>query len=210
MEQFVNIYGQKGKIMKIYYSILGLALFSLVACSPRYKIEKIYIPPKNNLKCVEKCKQEKYKCEKECESKKKSCLDKAIIRSKRIYTQQEKIYQKRLEVYFKQYDRYLSEYNQWRDKFLRLNEDYQYYSRKCSIDKSWCDERDYYKKILDNWIKLKPKKPIKPKEPSFNKILKEQQSLCLRDCCCNTNFDICFQSCGGKVLLKKICVENCD
>lgn len=194
---------------KLYFFLL-LAIAFLYSCSPKYKIEKVYIPQKADKECIEKCEKKREECRKECLKEKKKCLNEAIKRAKEIFKQQEKIYKERLKAYFNQYDRYLTEYRQWQEKYLRLKEDFQYYSRKCKIDKNWCDEKDYYKQLLDDWLRFKPKKPIKPEEPSFNSILEKQQSLCRYDCCCENEFDACFQSCGGKVKIKKICIENCD
>ncbi len=196
--------------MRRYYTTIFAFIVLFTSCSPKYRLEKIYIPSKTDQTCIEKCRKEKYRCEKECLKQRDRCLKDALLKAKKIYTYQKQIYREKLKRYFKQYDRYITEYKLWQDKYLRLNEDYQYYTRKCKIDKNWCNEKEYYKKLLEDWIRLKPEKPQKPKEPSFREILKQQQSLCLKDCCCNTDFDICFQSCGGKIIFKKICIENCD
>ena len=78
------------------------------------------------------------------------------------------------------------------------------------MDKSWCDEKNYYSRLLNELYTQKPKEPFKPVEPSYEKILKAQQELCDKDCGCKNEYNLCFQKCGGKIEYKKICVEHCQ
>ncbi len=76
---------------KLYFFLL-LAIAFLYSCSPKYKIEKVYIPQKADKECIEKCEKKREECRKECLKEKKKCLNEAIKRAKEIFKQQEKIY----------------------------------------------------------------------------------------------------------------------
>jgi len=137
-------------------------------------------------------------------------LKNAIENSKQIYKELEKSYEKEYQQYLKRYAFYLKELEMWQNRYMRIKQDYEYYYRKCFIDKSWCDERDYYKKLLEDWGRKKPYKPYEPKKPDFEHVLNKQQNLCDKDCNCQNQYEICFQECGGKLEIKRICVENCQ
>ncbi len=182
------------------------------ACSPVYKIKTIYIPPvsEEGIKCAEKCEEDLHRCNEKCHKEYERCLDEATQRAEKIYKKLKQSYKERYRNYIREMNIYVFELKVWQDKYIKLKEDFEYYSKKCSLDKSWCDERDYYKRLLDDWIRRKPEKPEKPQEPSLKKLIEQQQSLCSKECGCKQMYDICFQNCGGKIIIRRICVENCE
>ncbi len=193
---------------QLFFIVIALFLFS---CSPKYEIKTIYKPPKTEegKKCIQDCEKKLLICKKECAKGYENCLNESVKRAESIYKKELEDFKREYEIYLQEYDRYLKELSLWQDKYLRLKEDYEYYLRKCSLDKNWCDEKEYYKKLLKDWEYRKPQKPVKPQKPSYQNILKQQQNLCDKDCGCKEEYDICFQNCGGKIEIKKICVENC-
>ncbi len=189
--------------------LIGIFIF---ACSPRYEVKTIYELPetKEGKECVNQCQVQYEFCKKECNQNYQKCLDEAVKRAKEIYREAERDYQKRFQKYYKEYSKYTEAYRTWLQKYERTKSDYDYYSRKCAVDKDWCDEKNFYGRLLNELYTQKPKEPFKPVEPEFEKILKAQQELCDKDCGCKNEYNLCFQKCGGKIEYKKICVENCN
>ncbi len=193
---------------KIFLFLIG---FIFISCSPKYEVKTIYKLPEteDGKKCISQCQIQYEFCKKECNQNYQKCLNSALKRAKEIYKEAEKDYQIKFKKYYREYSLYTEAYRSWLNKYERTKSDFEYYSRKCSIDKKWCDEKNYYSRLLSELYSHKPKEPFKPQEPSFEKILQVQQSKCDKECGCKNEYDTCFQSCGGKIEYKKICVENC-
>jgi hypothetical protein len=188
---------------------LGLLIIS---CSPKYELRTVYKLPETEKgkECVNQCQTQFEFCKNECDKNYQTCLNIAVKRAKEIYKQAQKDYEIRFKRYYREYSKYTDAYRSWLQKYERTKSDYEYYSRKCAVDKEWCDEKNFYRRMLNELYSQKPKEPFKPAEPSFEKILKAQQELCDKDCGCRDEYNLCFQQCGGKIEFKKICVEHCD
>ncbi len=182
----------------------------ILSCSPRYKVEKIYIPPKGKEKCVENCRDRLDTCLKTCDRKYESCLKEAVKQAKEIYEKQLRLYKENYKRYLSLYETYLKDIDKWLKAYKEAQINYEYYRKKCVVDKSFCSEKEVYKRILEKLKEIKPEKPSKPEKPVYSDILETQKRLCDKSCQCRENFDICFQSYGGKILIKRICVENCE
>ncbi|NPA53318.1 MAG: hypothetical protein GXO21_01470 [Aquificae bacterium] len=185
--------------------------FLLFSCSPKYEIKTIYKPPptKKGKECIKICEKNFVECRNQCKKSHEKCLNEALKRAEDIYKKQLEDFKKEYEIFLKEYDRYLKEFSLWQETYIRLKEEYEFYKRRCFVDKKWCDEMEYYKDLIRRWEYKKPERPVKPQKPSYQDILKQQQLLCDKDCQCKEIYDICFQNCGGRIEIKKICIENC-
>ena len=191
-----------------------LFLFSLIiftSCSPKYKIEKIYHPPTDKI-CLEKCSTDYHRCQNICQKNYSDCLKKSIERAKAVYSQLQKEYRIRMEEYYKNYDLYIKKSEDYRRQLKTLKDNYKFYERLCSQykDKESCQKKEKVKKYLKQLEVNRPAPPEKPVEIGFNSILDKERKACSCDCGCKEIYDACYQSCGGKVEIKKICVEHCD
>ena len=179
--------------------------------SPKYKIEKIYYPPTDKA-CVDRCQKEFQKCQDTCQRNYNECLLKAPERAQKIYDQLEREYTQKLQEYYKQYRIYQNQLRE-REKIIeRLKRDLKFYERLCAQykDKEACYRKKNIKKALERLKYNTPVAPQKPEEISFKEILDKERALCRCDCGCKEIFDACYQACGGKVEIKRICVEDCD
>ncbi len=192
--------------------LLPVFLLFLISCStsPEYRIEKLYIDGKTD--CVKKCYIEKQNCEEKCEIQYQTCQKNAYKRAKDIYLVLEEKYYEKLKIYERLYREYLTKYDSWFSRYSMVFDTYQYYRNRCQKDSKDRYSCDIYRQInseLDHLRFLKPTPPEKPIPPDFKKILKQEKSICTKDCKCDQKFDICFSTCGGKIDIKKICIKNC-
>jgi len=195
-------------IRKIF---LLFVLTIFISCSPKYKLEKIYHPPADRI-CLEKCHTDYQKCQNTCQKNYTDCLEKSIKRAKTIYSQLQKEYEIKITKYYKDYDLYLQKSEDYTNQLKSLKESYRFYERLCAQykDKESCQKKDKVKKYIKQLEINRPSPPKKPAEVEFNSILEIERKACSCDCGCKEIFDACYQSCGGKVEIKKICVEHCD
>ncbi len=194
---------------RVFFGIFLLFLFS---CSPKYSIQTVYIPPSSEKgkSCVKECEEKFDRCKKDCLKFYQVCIKEAFQLAEKTYTRALKDFEKLHKLYLEKYRLYLKEKSMWEERYLKIKSDYQYYRQKCSLDKNWCDEMEFYKNLLKDIEAQMPEKPLKPKEPSFKDILKTQQDMCKKSCNCREAYNICFQNCGGRIKIKKVCIENCQ
>ncbi len=196
-----------------YFTLLLFVLFFL-GCSPRYVIKNEYVSPKNinSKSCVDKCLIGKNKCQKNCEKNYNNCLSLAFDRAKRVENIEYRKYKNRYVKYINQLDKYNYNMMIWQNSYSQNSKDLHYFYKSCKkyADKYACERYMEIKKTVDDLLQNKPQKPISPQKPSFNQILLNQQNMCQRDCGCQSDYDNCFVNCGGKIILHKICVENCN
>lgn len=185
----------------------------IYSCSPRYEIAYIYNPPstEEGKKCVEKCKIERIKCNNICAKKRNRCYKEAIEVGKKIYKLKLEEYKVEYKDYLEKYRDYRNELWNWESRKRELENNYLYFSSLCATEKRFCSEKDFYYRLLREWEYKEPIKPEKPSKPNLSKIIEEQkQKLCRLNCNCTEEFNICFQNCGGKLEIKRICVEYCE
>ena len=198
------------------YLKFTLALFFIsfiFSCSPRYETVYIYNPPKSleGKRCVKDCELKKKKCEEKCKEEKRKCYKEAIKTAKEIYSLKFEEYKIAYNDYLTKYKIYRRELNNWQAKYDELLSNYGYFSRICSSDKKFCSEMSFYKNLLHQHNLHKPKPPKPPVKPDLSEIIAEQKrKMCKLNCDCTDEFNICFESCGGSINIKKVCVENCD
>ena len=191
--------------------LILLVAFFISSCGPKYKVVKSYIPPKDEA-CVEKCKLRLAECKNRCFENYRKCLKESTERAKKIYEALYEDYQRSLQDYHFQYREYLFTLERFKRIERSLKEDYEFYNRICTKykDREACRRRNYLKRFLRNLSYEKPLKPLKPVKPKYQRILSKERKTCSCDCGCMQDYDVCFQSCGGRIETKRICVEDCD
>ncbi|WP_457643854.1 hypothetical protein [Persephonella sp.] len=191
--------------------LFALLLIIISACSPKYRVEKIYHPPQDKI-CVQKCQAEYTVCQDKCEDNYLRCLRDSIDRSQKIYSALQKEYSSRLKNYYREYNLYIREMEEINARLKRLNEELKLFSKICSKyrDKDACKKKDSLNKQIRRLKANQPSPPPKPAIVELDEILKKERAMCSCDCGCKEIYDSCYQSCGGRVEIKRICVENCD
>lgn len=182
------------------------------ACAPRYETQTIYQYPDNyRPQCFKNCKNNLFQCEKKTLNIYNKCMNEANRRSKDIFNYEMKKYKANLNNYLAKEKLYQSQKKSYQAKFDDLKTDEKYFSEKCNqTDKFACEKLVNIKHALDKLSS--PLSPIKnkPEAPSFNEIIKIQSQYCHQTNICQQEYNACFTSCGGKVIYKQVCVENCD
>ena len=191
--------------------VVLMFIIFITACSPKYKIEKIYHPPSDK-NCLRECDREFNTCQENCQKNYQQCLKDSISRAKSIYDRLEREYQTKLDRYYRNYDRYLKELDAYNKQLSTYRKDYQFYAKICSQykDREACQRKDYLKKKIKSIEYQKPNPPQKPSKIDFETVLKKERQACSCDCGCRELYDACYQGCGGRVEIRKICIEHCD
>ncbi|WP_457625948.1 hypothetical protein [Persephonella sp.] len=195
----------------IFRAVPAVILLFILSCSPKYRIEKIYHPPTDR-ECVNKCQKEFEQCGNTCQKNYNDCLKESINKAKKIYSLIEKDYNLKLNKYYREYELYQKRLNDYKKEIQQLKDDYRFYEKICAKykDKEACYKKEKIKKQIKYYQSNKPSPPVKPPEVSFENILKKEREICSCDCGCKEIYDACYQSCGGRVEIQRICVENCD
>jgi len=193
--------------------LICIAIF-FAGCAPKYVTKVQYVPSSNDgfTGCVSKYEQEKIICTQNCSENYQICLDDAFQRAQDIY-------QVELSKYAKLYDDYLFRLREYRNykydfdrKYRILKDDYYYFSNECDKKKRGftCRRKHELRDTLFIMKRDRLKRPIQPRKPSLNVIVKNQQSFCKSSCGCLKDYDRGYENCGGQIIVQKQCVENCD
>jgi len=199
--------------LKKYLFLSILAIF-FMGCGPRYVIKTEYIAPRDQAskECTDKCLFQKTQCERDCERRYNNCLSMAFDRAKRVERRLDSEYQRRYNEYINKLDEYNYNISVWQSSYDQNSRDWHYFHKRCKKhgDRYACKRCKELKVVVDTLLQNKPQRPTPPVKPNFNQILVKQQSMCRRDCGCQSDYNACFTNCGGEIVLHKICVENCD
>ena len=187
-----------------------LLLFSLLflsACSPKYKIVKEYHPPvaaqsSDAQVCLGLCDSKRTACKSDCEAVFSSCQ----VKAHRIANQR---YAKKMQQYTGQLENYVDAVQ--RDRFEMQFYSMGYYGYPFYRPGfaygpygGYANRLFWYDPIPVYNYTRQPRKPSLAQEK-----LKAEAEFCNLDCGCTQKFDDCYIGCGGKVLSKKLCIENC-
>ncbi len=198
-------------MFKYILAVVGFVVFS--GCAPVYVVKNQYIPPKaENTKCLNSCLQSKKECKNECVNKYQSCMDDAFEKAKKVYAKLNNNYERKYKRYLLKMEDYDYRIFDWHNDYDESYRDWQYFRKECKVNPSnkyACDREDDLMYVIKKLRRDKPKKPRIPRKESFEKILKAEQSKCVKNCGCNDLYDSCFVSCGGEIIPHKICVKNC-
>jgi hypothetical protein len=186
------------------YIILVLSMLFFTACSPKYKVVKEYHPPKitNSSEatiCIGLCESKRTVCKTKCEEAFGSCKVKAHRIAKERYATKMQKYTAQLESYVNSiqpynYDMRFYHFDYYGYPFYYPRYGYGGFANSLF----WYDPMPYYS------YAPKPKKPSLEQEK-----LKAEAEFCDLDCGCSQKFDTCYIGCGGQVVSKKLCIENC-
>ena len=183
--------------------------------------EELVLPTSNTgLSCIEKINIEKIACMKTCSNKKSSCINEVKIKAERVFPEKIKEYQEALSLYGKELEIYNVEQKVYHEEdksylfelkniITRQNEQATNCKKQSEI---FCDSNFQRKnKIIEFKKQNKPKvpeKPIKPIKPTIKSLT--VTDLCNNNCNCRSSYNSAFISCGGKKLIHKTCIKNCD
>lgn len=188
------------------YIILVIGMLFFTACSPKYKVVKEYHPPKivNSSEasiCIGLCESQRTACQQKCERAFSSCQVKAHRIAKQRYAAKMQKYTSQLENYVNE-----MQINNFDMRFYHFDYyGYPYYNPRYGRGYGgygsslfWYDPMPYHS------YGPKPQKPSLEQEN-----LKAEAEVCDLDCGCTQSFDNCYTGCGGQVVSKKLCIENC-
>ncbi len=195
-------------MLKIFLAIFTIWLFS--GCSPKYQITQEYIAPSEQeaKTCIKSCYLQMRECEDACKIRFENCKNKAQKVGQENYQKKMKEYVHNLEKYADDLREYEQRYEHCED---RREDYYNLLEISCKGD-SKCIKKGLFNRRVpfcrfdnDSFIE-----PIKPRKPDLQmEIDRATNKLCQVDCNCQKNYDKCYVSCGGEIITKKECIENC-
>ncbi len=192
---------------------LCLPLFLLlVSCGgPEFAVSYRYIPPKDNLSCLEKCQEEFSNCQLECSKKRNRCLEKAREEAQKLYQRELEVYQKEITAYNRDYTSYQRRLLEWNRNYRSLYRDYLYFKKACKKSKDYfaCNRKEELEEALETLNQVKPQPPTKPSRPSLSSMVSKLALTCPTNCGCKEKYNACYTSCGGQIIPERICVRNC-
>ena len=180
------------------YLLLFSTLLIFSACTSKYKTLYTYSQPvlQTQKDCIETCAQKRTICRSICKSNFDICRLKAVKIAKKQYQKKLQNYYKALETYANQ-----AQMNNLENELYFYN-DFYYPGRGYGY---WGPFGPYWA-----WNPRPMYTIQKPVKPSLQQeIQRVELQECQIDCKCQTSYDKCFTSCGGKITSKKICIQNC-
>lgn len=177
------------------YSLSTLILIILTAtvtgcATPRYQTAYRYEPPTDAAghACLEKCEQKLVVCQQRCAANNEICL-------KQIEPQVEERYAEALKRYESDLNLYRWQLQQYEFSLLLSRNYYPYW-----------DGYGFYHPFPGPVI-FPPDRPGKPRRETIASKL--QKEKCDVDCGCQSLYDACFLTCGGKKIPEVKCIANC-
>lgn len=178
--------------MRIYYFSLAVAILLAGCASPRYQTAYRYEAPSDaaGRACLARCEPQLAVCKADCKIHYDACV-------KRV----EPEIAVRFDEALKQYD---FEYRRYQQDLLNFNWHYSfgwgYYGHG----------HGYGYGMFYPWHDPFFYQPSPPNPPSRERIhARVVQEKCSADCGCQSAYDGCFLSCGGKKIPETKCVANC-
>ncbi len=166
-------------------------------CAPKYRTTYTYIEPQNPQikRCIATCEAGRDACRKACATRFKACRKEAEAIGKKNYEQKLQAYYRNLEAYTAQLRRYELERDLYYDNGFYYGGGYGYWG-------------PFYSPFFwEPSPALTLPRPVKPNLQ--DEILQAELKHCRVDCGCTEKFDTCYEGCGGKIIRKKVCIENC-
>ena len=198
--------------------LLGAVLASIVlsACS-KYKIAYDYNPPKTKqgIACMSGCQKQLRQCNHQCNAQYKHCSVRARQQAQKALPVLKEAYPLKLEIWLDARARYEREYDRYEFRhFMAISRRDRYVDRCMRKGKkSRACHRTYRHDYYDPYLSLSrpyfnTPRPIKPTLASETQRIRKK--TCSNNCKCNSNYRLCFTSCGGAVKSKKVCMKNCN
>ena len=201
----------------VKFRIFALPLLSIIlsSCSPVYKVAHDYSPPTSikGLACLSGCQSKLNQCNLQCGRQYTQCSAKAEQQAKRKMPSLLQAYPEKLETWLdarEDYRRDLDWYELQLDILESRRERHLHHCMKGGKKKHSChssfDKHNRHLSYDRPYFNLP--RPIKPTlTVESNKIRK---LTCTNKCGCDSNYRLCYTSCGGVVKSKKICIKNCQ
>jgi len=180
------------------YIFLLLSILFISSCSPRYHVSTEFVQPSDRFgqECVRKALTQKSACENECKIIYSQCLSDAERSARPLYNDSIRRYNDDMIRYQTRKETYDRQYH-LRHKLHKLE-------KKCKKNAEHCHE--YQNSLL--YSALEPY-PNEPRSPDLNYYIEKHSKYCSSYCSCEQKYEVEFQSCGGKIINRQICVANC-
>jgi len=201
---------------KLLFTLLAWTSLSLFvsSCSPVYKIAHDYQPPvtKKGLSCLRGCQSQLNQCNQQCNVKLNQCSVKAKLQAKRKLPRLLQEYPQQLEQWLNAKEQYQNELDWYEFKLemaeARRDRHVEHCIKQGKKRRTCRSSFGYY---LTDFPYTRPSFSIpRPKKPTLNgEALKIRKRNCSHDCGCQSNYRLCYTSCGGIVKSKKVCIKNC-
>lgn len=201
-------------------SLTMMALIMMSACGPIMSTVVDYRPPIGvaGMHCVEKANQDRASCDSNNQIVLQQCIGRASADTDQAYRLAKDDYTSQLESYIQATDRYDYELKHFKEQTkLIINEGELKYIR-CSHDIK-LEQIEQFPKCKKFLIKANkraeklqsPRYPIKPEPPNKDVLYNQYQNNCNNSVHnCEKTFNQSYQSCGGTITYREVCVSNCD
>jgi len=184
--------------MRFLITLTAFLLLFFSGCSPKYKVVKEYHSQNINKSCINGCQMKLNECKQNCQAKFSTCKIEADKVAMQNYNQKMEAYHKALENYADAVQRYN----------LDMELEFAFYDDPFCYGRSPFYHRPFFYDPF--WRTPSYYLPPRPKKPSLEQEkLKVEAKMCDLDCDCGKKYDLCFSGCGGEIVNRKICIENC-
>lgn len=206
-----------------YKSAAFIIIFTIAAITsgclgPSYETRKKYNPPNDPSarSCLMQCQESQMQCNSICQKENNLCTIQANQVAQERFIQDQNTYNQQLRQWDTNQRHYIS----------RQNECLQYKFNNCQIERNRIasgpssnpatthyNAQRYHNECVRlskdacrlHYNELSANNP-KPDAPTKQ----DTSSSCNSDCNCKSQYDTCFQSCGGIITNETVCVSNCE
>lgn len=195
--------------------IVALAL-GLFGCGPKYELVKQRQAPVGEAaaNCMKECRIENSTCSSNCAAQSNICMDEQKIRATADWPHKLELFNVEMEAYHAQKSSYDQQKTKNQAEINTLTNTFNTYKYKCKSAvfnrSAYCAQAETARLQLLSALSDTPKEPKKPKKLSLAQLTSEYQESCSQECGCESTFDMCFQTCGGTVETKRVCVSGCE
>lgn len=203
---------QTSNLRQIKAVLLIVVSFFLLSCTPRYKIAYDYTPPssKSGLTCATSCQSKLRQCNRQCGVQYSQCSVKAEQRAKKRLPALLKAYPNKLESWLNARERYERDLDWYQFRLDMTEARYDRYLDRCMSrgkKRHSCHRSYSYRHLPYERPTFNIPRPQKPTLTS--EAAKIRKVSCGQDCGCQSNYRLCYSSCGGAVTSKRVCIKNC-
>ncbi|MDD3610485.1 MAG: hypothetical protein PHI49_12130 [Halothiobacillaceae bacterium] len=180
-------------MMRVVLSLGAILTLVLAGCaSPRYQTVNEHIPPADpaGRACLEQCAGKLTACQGDCKARYQQCREEAGVRARAEFPAVMQAYQSVLAQY--RNDLLFYNVNAWMDRGM-------VWGYPGAWGWGWGMGWGY--------VAPPPEPPPVPTvEGETERLVRES---CDQDCGCQAAYDLCFTSCGGRVVPRQQCIANC-
>lgn len=193
-------------------SLIVLTSLLILSCSPTYKIGYDFTPPssKRGLTCISGCQSTLKQCNLQCNNQYRQCSVRAEQLAKKQLPALLQAYPQELEIWLNERARYERELDWYQFRVDMAEARYDRYLDRCLAR----GKKKHTCRNSFSYLNLPYDKPSfnipRPKKPTLSSLTaKIRKSSCSLNCGCQSDYRLCYTSCGGIVKSKKICIKNC-